>query len=485
MYFLFHRHKINFASMIGFFCHRRKITLALFLVFISLSFTVPGFSQEEDEQDEAVAIFNRGQNAHEKGDIVGALKFYDQAIRLAPEFPEAEYQRGNALLALGKSSDAEKAFRRAVELRADWTLPMTNLGLIFVATSRFAEAEKVLTKSIEMDERNFPAYVALAELRLKTRAAPDVLKSLLIKLQTLTAKVNSPASVWASRAALERALGDAPSAKTSLSRALAVEPKNKSALMERAEIAVSEGDFGSALEISRTLARLSPNSPDVKFLQARIHAATGKTDEAIKILDSIADPSPEVTTTRASIIANGSVNVSDLEKQLIKDTKNAVVLGRLCGLLRAENPPKALDYCRRANEAEPQNLNHAVGFGAALVQAKQFDGAVTVLKRIVQIAPDNFTARANLATALFQLKRFPEAKIEYQWLVEKKPDLPIAYYFLAIIHDNLEEYLDSMANYQQFLKIADAVEFKLEIEKVNLRLPSLQKQIKEKKGKRK
>ncbi len=82
------------------------------------------------------------------------------------------------------------------------------------------------------------------------------------------------------------------------------------------------------------------------------------------------------------------------------------------------------------------------------------------------------------------MKRFPEAKTEYQWLTEKQPNLVIAYYFLAIAHDNLGEYFDSMANYQQFLKIADATENKLEIEKINLRLPSLQKQIKEKKGKK-
>jgi len=44
--------------------------------------------------------------------------------------------------------------------------------------------------------------------------------------------------------------------------------------------------------------------------------------------------------------------------------------------------------------------------------------------------------------------------------------------------------MDAMANYQQFLKIADSNEFKLEIEKVNLRLPVLQKQIKEKKGRK-
>jgi tetratricopeptide (TPR) repeat protein len=118
------------------------------------------------------------------------------------------------------------------------------------------------------------------------------------------------------------------------------------------------------------------------------------------------------------------------------------------------------------------------------VQAKQYNDAVIILRRLLQVVPDNSTARANLATALFQIKKFEEAKIEYRWLTEKQPTLPIAYYFLAIIHDNLAEYMDAMANYQQFLKLADSGVSKLEIEKVNLRLPALQKLIKQGKGKK-
>ena len=153
-------------------------------------------------------------------------------------------------------------------------------------------------------------------------------------------------------------------------------------------------------------------------------------------------------------------------------------MGKLCNLLRVPNPPKALEYCRTAYAIEPNNLNHAIGYGAALVQAKQFDAAVNLLREILRVSPENSTVRANLATALFQLKRYKEAIVELNWLTEKQPDLAIAYYFLAISHDSLEQYLDALANYQQFLKLADAEKNKLEIEKVNLRLPSLQKQIK-------
>ena len=439
------------------------------------------FAQAEPEPNDPLTLFNQGQDAHEKGNLNTALKFYDEAIKLAPEFPEAEYQRGNALNSLGKTVEAEKAFRRAIELREDWTLPMTALGALLIDKNNFAEAEKVLTKAIELDAQNFSAFSALTELRLKEHADAKIIKELLAKLQVLTSTAKPTASLWTARAALENFLNDKVSAKTSLNRAFLIEPNNKSALINRAEIALVEGDSATATEILKTLSKIAPNSTDAKLLQAKVFASDGKIDEAVKILDAITNPTSEVKLLRDKIAAVSSTNIADLEKQLEKSQKDAVVLGRLCTLLRKDNPNKALDYCRRANESEPNNINHAVGFAAALVQVKRFEDAIFVLKKILQIAPDNFTAHANLATALFELKRFEEAKIEFNWLAQKQPDLAITYFFLAILHDNLGQYLDAMANYQQFLKLADATQNKLEIEKVELRLPGLQRQLKRQK----
>ncbi len=462
---------------------RRQFLLAVVCAVI-LMFSLTSVCRAQDETGEAVKFFNQAQEAHEKGDLQIALNLYAQAIKLLPEFPEAEYQRGNALLSLGKTGEAEKAFRRSLELRTDWTLPMTNLGALLVQKNNFDEAEKLLTRAIRENESNFAAYSALTELRLKTKASSDVLRELLTKLQFLTAKANPTAAIWASRAALEKTLGDNAAAKTSLNRALSINPNDKSALLERAAIALTENDQTTALAAAKTLEKIASNSIAVKLLQARISASNGNIREAIKFLDSIENKTPEVALLRGEILASGAVNTGDLEKQLENNPKNIAVLERLCTILRTENPSRALDYCRRASEVEPNNVNHAVGFGAALVQAKQYENAVTVFRRILQIAPDNFTARANLATALFQLKRFNEAKIEYVRLTEKQPNLAIAYYFLAIAHDNLGEYLDASANYQQFLKTADSTQNKLEIEKANLRLPDLEKLIKQKKGKK-
>jgi Flp pilus assembly protein TadD len=387
-----------------------------------------------------------------------------------------------AELALGRPAEAEKAFRRAIELRADWPLPITSLGSLLSSRGEFAEAEKLLDKAVTLEPHNAAALTALAEVRINNKAAPPVLEDLLTKVSILAGKANSTAGLWTAKAALENYLKKRPAAKVSIARAMALDAGNRDAMFLSAEIALSEGDLEKAKVLS---ARLSETASDqAHLLRANVFAAEGNADEAIKALDSIKKPVPAATELRSRITAGRSTHTAELEKQIEKDPADPAVLGRLCTLFRRDDPAKALEYCRRASEAEPTNANHAVGFAAALVQAKQYETAVTVLKKILEIVPDNFTARANLATALFQLQRFPEARIEFSALTEAQPRSAGAYLFLGIIYDQAGEYMDAMANYQQYLRLADKVAAKLDIERVNLRLPALQKLIRDGKGKK-
>lgn len=478
--------------------NRRSFFSAL-LIFSILVFSANAvFAQEDEEEeftqgevsanvpnspDEFIELFNKGQEAHAKGDLETALKFYDKAVKANPEFPEAEFQRGSVFQAINKPNEAEKAFRRAIEIRRDWTLPMSELGSLLIQKGEYVEAESLLYKSLRINSMSFPAYVALTELKLKTNAPVADLKQHLGKLQYLTTKAKIPASVWSARAAIERKLGDSVSAKSSIGRALDIDAKNQFALSESIEISLLEGDFKSALKNAESLSRLYPNSINAKLLLTRSLFANGKTDEAVKILDSIENPTKEVLLLKSSISLTGNDNVEALEKILETDDENVAALGRLCVLLRAAQPKKALVYCRKASELEPNEINHAVGFGAALVQEKRYADAVGLFQKLAASSPENYTIRANLATALFQMENYAEAIREYQWITAQQPDLPVAYYFLAISHDKSEEYMDAMANYQQFLRLADN-SLQLEIDKVNLRLPILQKLIKQGKGKK-
>lgn len=453
--------------------------LALSACLVTLS--ALSFSQETPQED-PVATFNQAQDLHEKGDLAGAIKLYEIALKIEPAFPEAEYQRGLAELALGKNELAEKAFRRAIELREDWPLPMTRLGTMLLDRREFDAAEKLLVKSVELDPNNAVALSALTELRITTKAPNAALEALLAKISSLTGKANATASLWSARAALEIALMRHAEARTSVAKAVAADPKNRTALFQLAETAVADGDLAKANDVLQRLGGVGDER--TRVLKASILAADGKTAEALAILEPLAAASPAAAELRTRINLSRSVSRAELEKLLEKDPKDAAILGRLCTVLRREDPEKALVYCRRAVEAEPSNANHAVGFAAALVQTKQYETAVVVLRKILETVPDNFTARANLASALFQLKRYPESRVEFEWLAAAQPRLAGPFLFLGIIYDEAGEYMDAAANYQQYLRLADPALNKLDIDKVNLRLPSVLKLIKDGKTKR-
>lgn len=299
-------------------------------------------------------------------------------------------------------------------------------------------------------------------------------------MQGISAK-QSNVSIWTARGAIERNLGDIGSAKSSLNSALLLDPNNAFALSETTEIALSEKHYAEAQSIAEKLIKVSPNFPSYKLLLARVLAIDGKTDESLKILQTLDENNPDVLSLRNSITAASTKDVSILESQLANDPKNAALLGRLCNLTR-KIPAKALDYCRRASVTEPNNIGHAVGFGAALVQARQYPEAINLFRKLLQLDPENFVIHTNLALALFGSDNFAEAKTEYEWIIKSSPSLAVAYYFLAISHDNLREYEDANTNYRKFLQTVDPKQNQLEIDKVNLRLPILERQIKQGSG---
>ncbi len=462
---------------------RGFIFLLLFALCIS-------FVQAQEESDDPVKLFNQAQDEHAKGNLAEAIKLYDEAIKIAPDFPEAEYQRASALVSLNRPEDAEKGFRRAIELRTDWSLPYGSLGSLLVKQNRLGDAEIVLDEALRLDAKNFPALTAMTEVRLRTNASKEKLFALLGQLRSATTGARVPASVWASRGAIERKIGEKENARLSLERALMADPKNINALLERASVYEEMGDYTHALEDATAAQVIEPKLSFVLTTIARIYAHMGKTDEAMRVLDSLdesAKNTTEVQALKASLVkCDGTPEArTALEKVLEKEPQNASLLACLGAAYRIADPLRSMDYYRRAAEIEPKNIGYAKGFAAALVQARKFENAVVVLRRILTLTPEDYVAHANLATALYELKRYSEALMEFGWIAAEKPDIAITYFYMATAHDNLDDYVLALTAYEKFLSLADPKVNQLEIEKVNLRLPSLKKQVSRGEGKKK
>jgi tetratricopeptide (TPR) repeat protein len=466
----------------------------IILLTLALLCASPAYAQitpndNEPEDDDPIKLFQQGQDAHESGNLERALQLYEQAIKLQPEFPEAEYQRANALVALERLPDAEAGFRRAIELQSEWSLPYLSLGRLLLRLERFSEAEILLSRSLELDESNFVALVALADLHLRAKAPRETLQKLLEVLKGATSREEAKASLWAARGSIERALDEKAVALTSFDRAIRLDGQNVLALMGRAELRAAANDYEGALQDALEAQRASRHALNASLLVARIYGQFGKTDEALKTLDALDEANrglPEVLSLRNQLTKDcGNLTAEEraAEEELLKEQpRNAARLSCLGAALRTVDPVRSLELYRQAAEIEPRNIGLATGYAAALVQARRFAEAAVILRRILAVQPDNFVARTNLATALYELKHFPDALAEFKWLVAARPELVVAYYFIASAHDNLGEYPEALAAYETFLARADAAKNQLEIDKVNLRLPSLRNQIKRGEG---
>ena len=457
----------------------------ILVLLVSLCLCTGVLGQDDSKEGEAIALFNKGQDAHENGDLRAAIELYERALKIIPEFPEAHLQRGSALLSLGRIDEAEAAYRAAVKLREDWSLALAQLGAVLVRRGNIEEAGTVLKNAIAADPDNTPAWVAMASLKIKSKGADQELREIYKKIVSMSGGARPTASVWSARALLENALSERKAASLSATKALEIDPKNISMLSLLATNALADDDLSKANEFIKRIEATEPTAVELPYLKVRSLVAGGKNEEALKLINSINDPSPDIIAIKTQLAVIAETDAPKLEKLLESEPRNVAVLSRLCSLLRVKEPLRAMDFCRRASDAEPNKIEHAIGYGAAMLQAKQFAPAAGLFQKLMGLAPDNLTIRANFATALFQLKRYNEAKAQFTWLTEKQPTNAAGYFFLAVTHDELGEYPDAMANYQLFLKHADPGTNQLEIDKVNLRLPILQRQLDAGKGRKK
>jgi tetratricopeptide (TPR) repeat protein len=469
------------------FTQRLFVSSALFVVLLSAT-SLASRAQTDDFGDsgaDPIKLFERGQGAHARGDLEKALAFYEQALKVRPEFPEAEFQKANALVSLTRFPEAEAAYRRAISLKKQWSLPYSSLGALLMRQQRDAEAEPVFRQALALDAQDNVALRLLSEIKLRGGNPQEALEL----ARKATQDQAAPPSAWIVLATAERANGNKSTAKQILDRLIAETPNNVAALIERADLLTEEKAYDAAIADLKTADKAKPDDKTILSRLAYVYQQAGRFAEAeavakaagLEVQTPTGDGKLRVIGTPEEIDAANSddpqASRAALEKLIEKNPRNPALLARLGASYRTDAPAKSLELYRRAAEIQPESAEFAIGYAAALVQARQFPEAAGILRQVLKSDPENYAARANFATALYEMKLYAAAIPEYQWILQAKPDTVVAYYFIATSHDYLREYVQALAAYEKFLATADAKSNQLEIDKVRLRLPGLRRQI--------
>jgi hypothetical protein len=104
-----------------------------------------------------------------KHDAAASLPFFQKVLVMAPDFYEAAYYQGVALMELGRKKEAEDAYRNAASLSDD-KFPDADFALASLLTDQkqFADAEKLVRTGLQMAPDAWSGQVELARVLLAT-----------------------------------------------------------------------------------------------------------------------------------------------------------------------------------------------------------------------------------------------------------------------------------------------------------------------------
>ncbi len=207
-----------------------------------------------------------------------------------------------------------------------------------------------------------------------------------------------------------------------------------------------------------------PPSPEHAFIVARLAAAEGDFDRALRLIDRViaADPDdPILLFERASILVDAQrfARAESELRRLADAHPNFFEANRLLGRLlldrsggNAGRIEDGLKYLRNAYRAFPDDLASGLTIAQILVATDRFEEAAEVLATVVERAPDNRTANYNYAQVLTRIGRGEEAKLYLERAVAADPAFAPAVFQLVDAYQRSRQWLEAAALLQPLIE---------------------------------
>src|SRR6516162_10540792 len=108
-------------------------------------------SGRENQRDLASAYYNRGLAYGHKGDFDRAIRDFDQAIKINPNYVEALYSRGLTYSNKGLWDRAIQDYDEAIKLNPNYVRAISNRGSAYLAKRQYDRAIQDYDQAIKLD----------------------------------------------------------------------------------------------------------------------------------------------------------------------------------------------------------------------------------------------------------------------------------------------------------------------------------------------
>jgi Flp pilus assembly protein TadD len=208
------------------------------------------------------AVPTASQPAADRARFEAAAAELIAAQRLNADRPEARSTLGNFFARRGQAPEAESEYKAALRIDPHFTPAAINLADLYRQLGRDGEGEGVLRAAVVASPRDAGAHHALGLALTRLKRADAALEELRLAAE-LEPERTRYAYVYA--VALHSA-GRGGEALAALKGILARRPDDRDALLALISYSRDAGDFATALDYARRLARVAPNDSSLAGL---------------------------------------------------------------------------------------------------------------------------------------------------------------------------------------------------------------------------
>jgi tetratricopeptide (TPR) repeat protein len=337
-----------------------------------------------------------------------AATIYERARQLQPNEFQWLYLLAICQSALGKTEEAIRTFRKALNQKADYLPAQLRLADALFAAGELAESRKLYEALVATQPKIAQAHYGLG--RVKAR-----LKEVTAAIESLTAACELSPSWGAAHYALAMAYRDLGNAAKS----------------------------GEHLNLSQQFKLNRPSLADPVFQQvADLNAGAAERlrrgvelEAAGKLLESIAEHEQALKIN--SQLSQAHINLIQLYG-------------------RTRQPAKAEEHYQASVALNPNLADSHYNFGVMLLEQKRFAEAAQAFRRTIEINPQFAEARLNYGILLEQQQQYDEAMNQYRLAVENRPNHREAHFQFARMLMYKNQLPEAIGQLQQTLTAEDS-----------------------------
>lgn len=375
------------------------------------------------------------QGKVDEGSLKRAIEQYSKIVELQPDDSDTWLMLGRLQKVAQNSVEAEKAYKKVLEIDADNEDALTGLAVVYADLGDSKRASDLLQK-VTAKNPSLRTLTALAgqyeQMREHSLAAETLRRTLELAPGNVEVK-----KAFAQNLLLSDQLDEALRVYREVT---AEDPKDATAWLRISAIYRQKKDAAKAREAIVQAKNIDPNNLDVRYAEVNLLESEGKSEEALSTLKELV-----ASTVRR--------NYSTGEKA------NRVVLLERLGLLyrNTEHYAEAAETFRQVVELDPDLGGRASAqIADTWRQAKQYNKALEEANAAYKTYPNDRVLRAVRASLLAETGQHEEAVSELKKLLDGKNDRE-TYITLAQVYEKAK-------NYSEMAKAIDAAD-KLSVDK--------------------